>query len=147
LHFTFQTIAEEVQPMSLDVNKVFAPHERVLTAASQRMELLAANIANADTPNFKARDIDFRAAMQAADQDTPVTLAATHPGHIKGPDAGGGGAQALYRVPEQPSLDGNTVDAQKESAAVAETATRYQASLALLDQRIRGLRAAITGGR
>ncbi len=133
--------------MPLDVNQVFAPHERVLTAASQRMELLAANIANADTPNFKARDIDFRAAMQAAGENTPVALAATPRGHINGAGAAAGRAEALYRVPDQPSLDGNTVDAQKESAAVAETATRYQASLALLDQRIRGLRAAITGGR
>ncbi|GMW06283.1 MAG: flagellar basal body rod protein FlgB [Gammaproteobacteria bacterium] len=133
--------------MPLDVNQVFAPHERVLTAASQRMELLAANIANADTPNFKARDIDFRAVLQAAGENGPVTLTATNPMHIQGVGGPGARAEALYRVPEQPSLDGNTVDAQKESAAVAETATRYQTSLTLLDQRIRGLRAAITGGR
>jgi flagellar basal-body rod protein FlgB len=119
----------------------------VLTAASQRLELLAENVANADTPNFKARDIDFRAALQEADQAATVTLAATRQGHIQGADGPGSRAEALYRVPDQPSLDGNTVDAQKESAAVAETATRYQTSLAFLDQRIRGLRAAITGGR
>lgn len=132
--------------MPLNIEQVFAPHERVLTAASQRMELLAVNMANADTPNFKARDIDFKAALQAAGEQPTVTLAATHPGHIQG--AGAGARQeALYRVPDQPTLDGNTVDAQKESAAIAETATRYQASLTFLDQRIRGLRAAITGGR
>jgi flagellar basal-body rod protein FlgB len=132
--------------MPLDINNVFASHERVLTAASQRMELLAANIANADTPNYKARDIDFRSALQAAEAGS-VSLAATRPGHIQGAGAPGSRAEALYRVPDQPSLDGNTVDAQKESAAVAETATRYQASLTFLDQRIRGLRMAITGGR
>lgn len=133
--------------MPLDINKVFAPHERVLTAASQRIELLAANIANADTPNFKARDIDFRAAIQAAGDNAPVALTTTDPGHIKAAGSAGSRAQVLYRVPDQPTLDGNTVDAQKESAAVAETATRYQASLTLLDMRIRGLRAAISGGR
>lgn len=133
--------------MPLDINQVFAPHERVLTAASQRIELLAANIANADTPNYKARDIDFQAAMQAAGENQSVALAATQKGHIRGAAAGNGRTEALYRIPHQPSLDGNTVDAQKESAAVAETATRYQTSLTLLDQRIRGLRAAITGGR
>ncbi len=133
--------------MPLDINQVFAPHERVLTAASQRMELLAANIANADTPNFKARDIDFKAALQAAEESSSVTLTSTHAGHIQGAGPAGGRAEALYRVPDQPSLDGNTVDGQKESAAAAETATRYQASLTFLDQRIRGLRAAITGGR
>lgn len=133
--------------MPLDINQVFAPHERVLTAASQRMELLAANLANADTPNYKARDIDFRAALAAADRQSTVTMAATARGHIQGAGAAGSRADALYRVPDQPTLDGNTVDAQKESAAIAETATRYQASLTFLDQRIRGLRMAITGGR
>jgi flagellar basal-body rod protein FlgB len=133
--------------MPLDINQVFAPHERVLTAASQRMELLAANMANADTPNFKARDIDFRSALQAAEADSAGSLKATHARHIQGANATGARAEALYRVPDQPTLDGNTVDAQKESAAIAETATRYQASLTFLDQRIRGLRMAITGGR
>jgi flagellar basal-body rod protein FlgB len=133
--------------MPLDINQVFAPHARVLTASSQRMELLAANLANADTPNYKARDIDFRSALQAAEQSSTVTLASTRKGHIQGAGAGAGHAEALYRVPDQPSLDGNTVDPQKESAAIAETATRYQASLTFLDMRIRGLRTAITGGR
>jgi flagellar basal-body rod protein FlgB len=129
--------------MPLDLQQVFATHERALVVGNQRLELLAANLANADTPNYKARDIDFRAAMQEADQG--VQLAATRSGHIGGESAGSR-ATALYRVPDQPSLDGNTVDAQKESAAVAETSARYQASLAFLSQRIRGLRTAITGG-
>lgn len=133
--------------MPLDINQVFAPHERVMTLASQRIELLAANIANADTPNYKARDIDFKAALAAADGDQGVPMAATSAGHIQGDGPANGRAEALYRVPEQPSLDGNTVDGQRESAAVAETSTRYQASLAFLDLRIRGLRTAITGGR
>lgn len=133
--------------MPLDINQVFAPHERVLAASSQRLELLAANLANADTPNYKAQDIDFKTALQAAEQSSSVILAATRKGHIQGAGGAGGRPEALYRVPDQPSLDGNTVDAQKESAAIAETATRYQASLTFLDQRIRGLRMAITGGR
>jgi len=133
--------------MPLEINQVFAPHERVLVAASQRMELLAANIANADTPNYKARDLDFRAALAAAGEDSAATLATTRTGHMPGVNSPGGRAEALYRVPDQPTLDGNTVDPQKEGAAVAETATRYQASLTFLDQRIRGLRMAITGGR
>ena len=132
--------------MPIDINQAFAPHERVMALASQRIELLAANMANADTPNYKARDIDFKAALASADAGTGMAPAATHTGHIQGAGAGGRPA-ALYRVPEQPGLDGNTVDAQKESAAIAETATRYQASLAFLDMRIRNLRMAITGGR
>jgi flagellar basal-body rod protein FlgB len=131
--------------MALDINAMFAPHERVLRASSQRMELLAANLANADTPNYRARDIDFRAALAAA-ADAGIGLSATHRGHL-GTPASGSVSEPLYRVPDQPSLDGNTVDPQRESAAIAETATRYQASLAFLDLRIRGLRMAITGGR
>jgi flagellar basal-body rod protein FlgB len=131
--------------MPLDIQPIFAPHERSLTVSNQRLELLAANLANADTPNYKARDVDFKTALQAADAGM-VRLAATRPGHIHD-EASGNRAEALYRVPDQPSLDGNTVDAQRESAAVAETSTRYQASLAFLNQRLRGLRTAITGGR
>lgn len=129
--------------MPIDLQQVFATHERSLLVANQRLELLAANLANADTPNYKARDIDFRSAMQEADQG--ARIAATHAGHIAD-QANSRPAAPLYRVPDQPSLDGNTVDTQKESAAVAETSTRYQASLTFLSQRIRGLRTAITGG-
>ena len=125
---------------------LFGIHAAALELRSQRMGLLASNIANAATPGYKARDIDFKAALASADAGTGMAPAATHTGHIQGAGAGGRPA-ALYRVPEQPSLDGNTVDAQKESAAIAETATRYQASLAFLDMRIRNLRMAITGGR
>lgn len=132
--------------MPIDINQVFAPHERVMSLAGRRLDLLAANMANADTPNYKARDIDFKAALAAADSGAGSRLATTRSGHIQGV-GGGSHPAALYRVPEQPSLDGNTVDAQKESAAIAETATRYQASLSLLDMQIRNLRMAITGGR
>jgi flagellar basal-body rod protein FlgB len=131
--------------MPLNINQLFAPHEQVLKVANQRLELLAANIANADTPNYKARDLDFKAALQAAQGDS-VTLAATRPGHLQGAGASGR-ADVKYRWPDQPSLDGNTVDSQKESAAVAETSVRYQASLTFLNQQLRALRTAITGGR
>lgn len=133
--------------MPIDINQVFAPHERVMSLAGRRLDLLAANMANADTPNYKARDIDFKAALAAADSGAGSRLATTRSGHIQGVGGGSSHPATLYRIPEQPSLDGNTVDAQKESAAIAETATRYQASLSLLDMQIRNLRMAITGGR
>jgi flagellar basal-body rod protein FlgB len=119
--------------------------------ANQRLELLADNVANADTPNYKARDIDFRVAMQNAGQsgslggELPMT--ATRASHLQAGGAGANTTTPLYRVPEQPSLDGNTVDSQKENAAIAETSVRYQATLTFLNSRIRGLRDAITGGR
>lgn len=130
--------------MGLDINSVFDTHAKSLTLGSQRIGLLAANIANADTPNYKARDIDFKAAMQSTGLQ-PVRMQGTRPGHISAGHSGG--AAVLYRIPDQPAEDGNTVDAQQESAAVAEAALRYQASLSFLNMRIGGLKLAITGSR
>ncbi|MFQ5634722.1 MAG: flagellar basal body rod protein FlgB [Gammaproteobacteria bacterium] len=131
--------------MAIDLDNIFALRLRSLEVAEQRLQLLAANVANADTPNFKARDIDFVAAMREAG-DENLRMTATRAGHIDIAGTARAG-QVQYRVPTQPSLDGNTVDAQKESAAVAETAVRYQATLTFLNQRIQGLLSAITGGR
>ena len=132
--------------MPLDIDSHFALHARALSVASQRLKLLADNLANADTPHYKARDIDFAAAMQNAGKDQ-VALQTTNAGHISVGGNNPNRATPLYRVPDQPSMDGNTVDSQKESAAVAETAVRYQSTLTFLNSRIRGLRLAITGGR
>jgi flagellar basal-body rod protein FlgB len=133
--------------MALDINAQFDLHTRALGLANQRLELLADNVANADTPNYKARDIDFRTAMQSAGKDGDLPMTATRAVHIQAGGAGPNTTTPLYRVPEQPSLDGNTVDSQKENAAIAETSVRYQATLTFLSSRIRGLRDAITGGR
>lgn len=141
--------------MALDINAQFDLHTRALGLANQRLELLADNVANADTPNYKARDIDFRAAMQSAGQVNgqsggiggELAMTATRAAHLQSGGAGPNTTTPLYRVPEQPSLDGNTVDSQKENAAIAETSVRYQATLTFLSARIRGLRDAITGGR
>jgi flagellar basal-body rod protein FlgB len=134
--------------MALDIYKQFDLHTRALGIANQRLELLADNVANADTPQYKARDIDFRTAMQSAgslDGDLPIVT--TRTGHLQVAGAGPNTTTPLYRVPDQPSLDGNTVDSQKENAAIAETSVRYQASLTFISAQIRGLRDAITGGR
>lgn len=117
---------------------------QVLALRTQRIELLSANIANSDTPGYKARDIDFSAAMRAA-EGAQEGLRRTHERHL---DAGGstsGRAEALYRVPTQPSMNGNTVESHREHAAFMDNAMRYQASLNFLDSRIRGLQTAIRG--
>jgi flagellar basal-body rod protein FlgB len=144
LHFS-SAVTEPGNRLPLHSDNVFAVHERALAIGSQRLQLLAANVANADTPHYKARDIDFKAAMQSAEQDS-VPLTNTHSRHISA-GAGPNRATPMYRVPDQPSLDGNTVDGQRESAVIGETAVRYQATLTFLNQKIRGLRLAITGGR
>ncbi len=135
--------------MAPNLDQVFAPHLRALQIGNQRMELLAANIANADTPGFLARDLDFRDAMQLAqgsgDMGGGLGVKSTHKNHLA-TQMDGGRAEALYRTSVQPSLDGNTVDTERESAAVAETAVRYEAALMFFNSKIRGLRTAITGG-
>ena len=115
---------------------------QALMIHEKRLNLLARNLANADTPGFKARDIDFRATLSRTHALVNSSLAAgsTLPAGTALEDP-----QVLYRVPLAPTLDGNTVDTQLEEAAVAETSVRYQSSLALVNDAFRGLMMAITG--
>jgi flagellar basal-body rod protein FlgB len=135
--------------MAFDLNALLGVHAQALTLYGKRTELLANNLANADTPNFKARDVDFRAALAAAGAPgAPLALATTRAAHLG--TAGSGdptsAAGALkYRVPLAPSLDGNTVDPQLEQAAFAENTVHYQATLTFLNSKFRGLLTAITG--
>ncbi|MHB1354121.1 MAG: flagellar basal body rod protein FlgB [Thiobacillus sp.] len=122
-------------------------HTQALRVRDQRQQVLASNIANADTPNYKARDLDFKAALQGALQGTQTggtALATTAPGHLAG-KAGGADAGLLYRTPAQGSVDGNTVDVDAERAAFAENAIQYEFNLTRLNQQIKGLLAAIQG--
>lgn len=109
---------------------------------ARRAEVLAANIANADTPGYQARDIDFRAALGAADE--AGRLATTHAGHLSSSAAARGG-ELQYRQPLHASLDQNTVDVQAERAAFLDNALRYQASMSFLNGKITGLKSALRG--
>ena len=125
------------------IDQVFSGHERSLAVNRQRLEVVASNLANAETPAYKARDVDFRSAMRSAETEG-VTLRATRPGHIAEPgDARP--ASLHYRTANQPSLDGNTVDSHVEQAQFAENALRYQSTLTFLNGKFRGLRLAIKG--
>ena len=127
-----------------EFSKALGVSPQVLMLRSQRMNLLAANIANADTPNYKARDIDFSAALKAAVDQQQVTQAATHERHFA-LDNSPGQPGVMYRVPSQLNLNGNTVDQHREHGEFMDNAIRYQVSLQLLDSRIKGLRGAIKG--
>lgn len=118
-------------------------HEHALQLRSRRLELLSQNIANADTPHYKARDLDFKAALDQA-VDGRASLRATHQRHF---DAGVGGASdALrYRVPFNSSFDGNTVELSVEQAQYGREAADYQATLSFLESRVSGLRKALRG--
>jgi flagellar basal-body rod protein FlgB len=139
-------LTDAIMPIGLD--KYLGVHAQALSLRSQRTELLAANLANADTPGYRARDIDFKSALaQASGNAKPgVQLQTTNPAHIAPKQVNGMPAPELkYRTPLAPSLDGNTVDAQLEQAAFAENTVRYQATLQFLSSKFRGLMTAITG--
>lgn len=125
-------------------NNIFGIHEQALLLRGQRVGVLAANLANVDTPNYKSRDFDFDAALSGADA-APLSLSATSSAHMTLADPGALGVDLKYRNPYQASLDGNTVEAPVEQAAFAENSVRYQASLAFINQTIAGLQLAIVG--
>jgi flagellar basal-body rod protein FlgB len=127
------------------LNTVFEPHERALRLRAYRSEVLAGNIANADTPNYKARDFDFQAAYRGAIGQGDLPLTRTHAGHLGSSASAAAPSWLAYRHPVQPSIDGNTVELDAEVARYSENALRYQASLTFTSQRIRGLFSAIQG--
>lgn len=137
--------------MPLNLDQYVGVHAAALDVRARRTELIANNLANADTPGYKARDIDFRQAMARAAGETPtsgVHLSTTRPGHITGTASADAHSNPdlKYRTPLAPALDGNTVDAQLEQASFAENAVRYQATLTFLNAKFRGLMTAIMGG-
>lgn len=134
--------------MILSFDNAFGVHTRALSLYAQRSSVLASNLANADTPDYKARDIDFRSALGQAEAGLGKArqLQATHEKHfgVSG-NEGNFSAETLYRTPLQPSLDGNTVDVQVEQAAFTDNAMRYMASLRFVTGRIQGLMTALRG--
>jgi flagellar basal-body rod protein FlgB len=136
--------------MPLNLDQYVSVHATALDVRARRGELIANNLANADTPGYQARDIDFRQAMARASGETStsgVTLSTTNSGHIGGNTSANAATNPdlKYRIPLAPALDGNTVDAQVEQASFAENAVRYQATLTFLNSKFRGLLTAILG--
>lgn len=121
------------------------------TLRTYRQEVLASNIANADTPNYKARDIDFKAALAAATSSQGgFAMSRTSPRHLTGQSADGfanapGGAQLLYRTEYQANVDGNTVNMDVERSAFAENAVQLESALTFMQQEFRRLQTAIQG--
>ncbi|MCB1772539.1 MAG: flagellar basal body rod protein FlgB [Gammaproteobacteria bacterium] len=128
----------------MKLDQVFGIHEEALKLRARRSEVLASNLANAETPGYKARDFDFNAILRREVQK-PVRLAATHAGHIQTDRGMVASTQMQFRVPQQPSLDGNTVEVEREQTEFSANTLRYQASLRFLDGKIEGLRRAIKG--
>ena len=123
------------------IDNALGVHAQALGLRSKRMEVLARNIANADTPHFKAKDIDFRSVLKQTREDA---LNSTHNLHMKiamEEDSGG----EKYRVPFNASFDGNTVEMNVEQAKFGQVAADYQTTLNILENRVSGIRRALRG--
>jgi flagellar basal-body rod protein FlgB len=131
--------------MATFFSNIFGIHETSLSLRAHRAQVLADNLANADTPNYKARDVDFSKVLRYTEtRMDPSRLQATHVRHLSAPaPLSVAGAELQYRVPMQPSLDGNTVNAELEQARFMDNALRYQASLRFVNGRVEGLLSAM----
>ncbi len=130
--------------MAINFENALGIHQYSVGARSRRAEILASNIANADTPGYKARDIDFATALKQAHSQQGMQVQRTDANHIGGSITLNG--ELLYRVPLQPDTgDGNTVELQHERSQFMQNSLEYQASLTFLDSKFSGLRKAIKG--
>lgn len=127
--------------------------QQALDLLSQRQEILASNIANADTPGYLARDMDFSAQLnkaveQGQEADRAFTLTRTSENHISASSepATGGASDVLYRIPDQSSADGNTVDMDRERVNFADNNVKYQSSLTFITAQIKNMMAVINQG-
>ncbi|CPR21085.1 flagellar basal body rod protein FlgB [Brenneria goodwinii] len=118
--------------------------QEALNLRAQRQEILAGNIANADTPGYQARDIDFsselsKAMEQGRASGAGLSLSLTSSRHIAAQTSSAPSLDLLYRIPDQPALDGNTVDMDRERTNFADNSLRYQTSLTVLSGQIKGM--------
>ncbi|ANF58376.1 flagellar basal body rod protein FlgB [Halotalea alkalilenta] len=124
------------------LNESFSFLQGALDLRSRRQEVLSANIANADTPHYKARDFDFKQALDSAMSQAgarSLSLQLTSSAHIPASSSVGAELDLAYRIPAQPSLDGNTVDMDLERLNFADNSQHIESTLGLLNSKIRGL--------
>ena len=132
--------------MAINFEKALGIHEQALALRSRRAEVIANNMANADTPGFKAKELDFDQALQNVLSGKTSGLTRTHEKHYRGSGASLGPGSEPYVIPNQPDTgDGNTVDSQKEMAKFAQNALEYQTTLQFLSSKFKGIRKALKG--
>lgn len=132
--------------MPMNFDSALGIHADALRVRSQRSEMLASNLANAETPGYKARDIDFQAAMKMAQSNQSGGLNATHQKHFQTQPNDAASPAVKYRTVMQDSLDGNTVDEQIEQSQFMQNSVQYQASLEFLGSSFQGMTKALRGG-
>ncbi|WP_306605944.1 flagellar basal body rod protein FlgB [Azonexus sp.] len=130
-----------------DISRHVSVYSKALDLRAQRHQVLASNIANADTPHYKARDFDFSSAMASAmngRSDGALRLATTAKNHLSG-SGDGGLAKLQFRTETQSAADGNTVDMDVERAQITDNAMQYQVLTQLIGDKFKGLRSAMAG--
>ena len=134
--------------MAISFERGFGIHDTALQVSARRAEVIANNLANSETPGFKARDIDFKSILKAESQGRSDTfqMQKTQHGHIQATSSNFGVQNDIkYRVPNASGLNGNTVEEHIEHAEYAKNALRYQSEFTFLNSRVRGLIGAIKG--
>lgn len=134
--------------MSISFESALGIHEKALNFRAQRAEVLASNIANADTPHYQARDLDFASVLAEQNekaQGKQISLSRTSSQHIPADGLQLADPALRFRTPFQPSIDQNTVDMQQEQSNYAENAVQFQASFTLLNSKFKGLVSALRG--
>lgn len=126
------------------IDQSFGSSPQILALREQRFKMIAGNLANSDTPGYKAVDLGFEKVF-AQSAGGGMSIEATQSGHLGSTSSSASLNKPMYRVPLQPTIDGNTVDSSIEHAEFMKNAIRYQASLSFLDSRIQGLRQALRG--
>lgn len=135
--------------MTTKLDRAFAFHTQAMNLRTERQSLIASNIANADTPNYKARDLDFGKSLERAMAGrgaSGLSMARTASGHLAG-GASAASGHHLYRTEHQSAVDGNTVDMDIERAQFADNAIRYEASVNFVTRRFKGLLDAMQSSR
>lgn len=130
--------------MAINFDNALGIHPQTLALREKRAELLASNLANADTPDYKARDLEFKSVFENILTGQHVPLERTRNGHLT-PSRELLGGTVMYRTPQHASLDGNTVESHIEQAKYSENAVQYQASLRFINSKLSGLMTAIRG--
>ncbi|MEY2700710.1 MAG: hypothetical protein RIQ52_1465 [Pseudomonadota bacterium] len=128
--------------MTINFKNALGIHPMALGFRERRTELLASNLANSDTPGFKARDIDFRGTLSAMREER-MALSQTRPNHMSSIQHEP--VDLMYRIPQQVSADGNTVDSEQEKMRFAENSVAYQGSIRFLDEKFGAMKLAIRG--
>lgn len=132
--------------MAISFDRALGVHEQALRLRSDRASLLADNLANADTPGYKAKDIDFKSVLSGqSSQGSGMKMQSTHTGHIAINNGLSGEYDLLYRTPQQPSIDGNTVEEQIENAEYMKNTLAFEASFNFLNGKFKKLTSAIKG--